>query len=384
MDLPQNQSMHSGSQHHSTHSDQQNSRIPRSSMVDDSVNPYLLHHSDHPGMQIVSQVLSCDNYNSWCRSIKIALSSKNKFGFVDGSLPKPDGSDLTLLASWERNNQIVMSWLLNSMSKEIAASVIFANSAAEIWQDLHTRFKQQNGPRLFQLKKDLMNLVQGSMSVIAYFTKLKSIWEELKTHKPVSSCTCGGAKSLMEYDEVEFVLSFLMGLNDCYSHIRGQLLLHDPLPSINKAFSLVLQEEKQKEVTSTIPVSQETQMAFAVKTHSDKPRVKKDRPQCSHCGFLGHTVDKCYKLHGYPPGYKPKGKSNTAVNIVTTDNFSVSDPSTTGSTGLTAQQYQNLVSMLTTQLSNATKPVATTSEPVINGGISCTVPNPLHAFPNHF
>ena len=26
--------------------------------------------------------------------------------------------------------------------------------------------------------------------------------------------------------------------------------------------------------------------------------------------MLGHTIDKCYKLHGYPPRYKPKGKSN--------------------------------------------------------------------------
>ena len=143
--------------------------------IDESLNPYLLHHSDHPGMQIVSQVLTSDNYNSWSRSIKIALSSKNKFGFVDGSLPKPDGSDPVLLASWERNNQIVMSWLLNSISKEIVASVIFANSAAEIWQDLQVRFRQQNGPRLYQLKKDLMNLSQGTMSVTTYFTKLKSI-----------------------------------------------------------------------------------------------------------------------------------------------------------------------------------------------------------------
>ena len=68
-----------------------------------------------------------------------------------------------------------MSWLLNSISKEIVASVIFANSTAEIWQDLQVRFRQQNGPRLYQLKKDLMNLSQGTMSVTTYFTKLKSI-----------------------------------------------------------------------------------------------------------------------------------------------------------------------------------------------------------------
>ena len=26
--------------------------------------------------------------------------------------------------------------------------------------------------------------------------------------------------------------------------------------------------------------------------------------------MLGHTIDKCYKLHGYPPGYKPKRRSS--------------------------------------------------------------------------
>ena len=36
--------------------------------------------------------------------------------------------------------------------------------------------------------------------------------------------------------------------------------------------------------------------------------TKKERPICTYCGFIGHIADKCYKLHGYPPGYKPKGK----------------------------------------------------------------------------
>ena len=35
----------------------------------------------------------------------------------------------------------------------------------------------------------------------------------------------------------------------------------------------------------------------------------KERLLCTHCGKLGHTIDKCYKLHGFPPGYKFKNKS---------------------------------------------------------------------------
>ena len=30
---------------------------------------------------------------------------------------------------------------------------------------------------------------------------------------------------------------------------------------------------------------------------------------CTHYGKLGHTIEKCYKLHGFPLGYKFKNKS---------------------------------------------------------------------------
>jgi len=34
---------------------------------------------------------------------------------------------------------------------------------------------------------------------------------------------------------------------------------------------------------------------------------KKYKIVCTNCGFFGHTMDKCYKIHGYPPRFKPKG-----------------------------------------------------------------------------
>ena len=57
--------------------------------------------------------------------MQIALSVKNKLGFIDGSIQKPEGNDLNLLQSWTRNNNMVISWILNSVSKEISASVLF-------------------------------------------------------------------------------------------------------------------------------------------------------------------------------------------------------------------------------------------------------------------
>ena len=89
--------------------------------------------------------------------MKFALAARNKFAFVDGSIPKPDGTYPRLLASWERNNNIVFSWLLNLISKEISVSIIYQTVAFDIWTTLRARYQQGNGSRIFQLKKDLMN-----------------------------------------------------------------------------------------------------------------------------------------------------------------------------------------------------------------------------------
>lgn len=42
-----------------------------------------------------------------------------------------------------------------------------------------------------------------------------------------------------------------------------------------------------------------------------KSSVNIDKPFCSNCKFQGHTTEKCYKLHGYPPSYKPKFKTKS-------------------------------------------------------------------------
>ncbi|KAL5810759.1 hypothetical protein ACOSQ3_027484 [Xanthoceras sorbifolium] len=168
-----------------------------------------------------------------------------------------------------------------------------------------------------------MNLNQDQNPVSIYFTKLKTIWEELSNYRPTcccGKCTCGGVKNLNDHYQIEYIMSFLMGLHDSFSQVRGQLLLMDPMSPINKVFALISQEEHQRKVFQPAPASSDPTgiMAFVVKTDSTKSPQnsnsggykgqKIDRPYCTNYKFLGHTIDRCYKNHGYPPGYKPKSK----------------------------------------------------------------------------
>ncbi|KAI9165036.1 hypothetical protein LWI28_006378 [Acer negundo] len=52
-------------------------------------NPYFTHHSDHPGLILISKPVNRDNYSTWKRAITLALNSKNKLGFVNGSIKAP-------------------------------------------------------------------------------------------------------------------------------------------------------------------------------------------------------------------------------------------------------------------------------------------------------
>ena len=101
-----------------------------------------------------------------------------------------------------------------------------------------------------------------------------------------------------------------MGLNDCYSHVRAQIVMLVPLPSMNRVFSLVIQEERQSGLSSSnhFPSGSSSNLAtFGVASSNyNSYKGNHDKPISTHCGFLRHTIDKCYEIHGYPPGYKRK------------------------------------------------------------------------------
>ncbi|KAL2235940.1 UNVERIFIED_CONTAM: hypothetical protein Sindi_1326200 [Sesamum indicum] len=48
-----------------------------------------LQSSDHPGMVMVSALLTGSNYFAWSRAVKRALTAKMKVDFIDGTAAHP-------------------------------------------------------------------------------------------------------------------------------------------------------------------------------------------------------------------------------------------------------------------------------------------------------
>ncbi|KAF8391504.1 hypothetical protein HHK36_023809 [Tetracentron sinense] len=243
--------------------------------------------------------------------------------------------------------------------------MIYTDIAFDVWTDLDDRFSQSNAPRIFQLQRAISSLTQGQTTVANYFSQLKAYWDELSFYSTIPVCTCSAAKEFSSYQQQERLMQFLMGLNETYSTVCGQLLLMDPLPNINKAYSLILQEEKQREVS--VPHTSHTDAAAliarnssrfhgALLEHSDSHTSSKDtrgrrrpRPTCDHCGFVGHTKDKCYALHSYPPGHRLFNSSPQvpAPHVATPRSTTLTNESVSSAAPtFTPDQYRQLLSLL--------------------------------------
>ncbi|PKI72021.1 hypothetical protein CRG98_007567 [Punica granatum] len=151
---------------------------------------------------------------------------------------------------------------------------------------------------------------QERKSVSEYYSKLKSLWDELNLHLDLPACTYDTGVQLVAHKEKEKVHRFLIGLNPEFSIIRSQILSMDPLLNANGAHSMASHDEAQRLIIQGRDSSSEV-MGFAVKTTNDfnggnpnfgsnrgdfKPR---GRPFCDYCGQNGHSRATCYQLHGY-------------------------------------------------------------------------------------
>ncbi|KAL9684806.1 hypothetical protein QQ045_022247 [Rhodiola kirilowii] len=88
-------------------------------------NPYHFNSNEITSTSIVIKVLlGCQNFVSSAKSMEIALSIRSKLEFVLGEHPKP--TDPAFSVKWKRCNDVIMTWLLNSVSNKVVSHILHA------------------------------------------------------------------------------------------------------------------------------------------------------------------------------------------------------------------------------------------------------------------
>ncbi|XP_060972684.1 uncharacterized protein LOC133038535 [Cannabis sativa] len=71
---------------------------------------------------------------------------------------------------------------------------------------------------------------------------------------------------------------------------------------------LLYKKKRQREICSNNSETSKDSNTLTVGTSNDQfarnSNFNRSKVTCSHCGILGHTMSKCYKIYRYPPGHK--------------------------------------------------------------------------------
>ncbi|XP_074375089.1 uncharacterized protein LOC141716806 [Apium graveolens] len=216
----------------------------------DMQNPLFLHPSDGPNSINVTKLQGSGDYRAWRRSMEIQLASKRKLGFVQGTEVR-SLTDATEAIQWETCNNMVISWLHNNISDSIKKSILFVNSASEIWKVLEKRFQLNNGSRKYKLARDLFHIKQDHRSLVEYYTEISTVWEELEAMNTMPVLTnitpevAAFVKALDTQKQEARLFQFLNGLDEDSNAQRSQILMMPVLPSVEMACSAIQQEESQ-------------------------------------------------------------------------------------------------------------------------------------------
>ncbi|CAL1402055.1 unnamed protein product [Linum trigynum] len=292
--------------------------------ISDLASPFFIDPSENWGQCLVSQPLTENNFSSWERSMVLVIDGKNKLGFLNGKIPQPH-DDSPLLEPWNCNNKLLLSWIQRSVNPTIAESILYVTTSVSAWTELREQFSQGDSFRIADLQEAIFNLKQGTMSVSQYYSKQRSLWDQLANYRFIPDCDCGISchcilASLRKDYMNDKVIRFLRNLNDSFNGPRSTVMLLDLLPPINKVFAMMVQHERENNLLpkpQTHPPSTGDSMAFFTKVAGQHLGIqgtgqgfKKQGKKLvfTFCGYSGHTEDICCKKNGYPPRYQSKKK----------------------------------------------------------------------------
>ncbi|KAG6508688.1 hypothetical protein ZIOFF_034068 [Zingiber officinale] len=316
--------------------------------------------SSHPA-QITTIKLNGDNFLRWSQSVKMYIRGRGMISYLTGEKKTPSEKD-PMHATWDAENFMVMTWLVNSMEEEIDANYMCFPTAYELWENINQMYSDLgNQSQIFELTLKLGELRQGEEPVTKYFNSLKSIWQDLDFFDAYEWKNIEDEQYHKKTVEDSRIFKFLAGLNVEFDEVRGRIIGRRPLPSLGEVFSKVRREESQRNVmlgkkgpTTIIKGSALTSTGSNIRKDTANLRKPKEKSVlwCNFCNKPRHTRETCWKIHGKPKNFKGKsGEKNGRI-------FPTVNEAMTIANTITKEHLEQLLALLTSNPSSSTPNVS--------------------------
>jgi transposase InsO family protein len=272
-------------------------------------DPVPVPHTHDLYSSLIPERLDGTNYTEWALNAKNKIRGRKHWGYISGKKVAPTKETSDEYETWQDENCMVKSWLLDAMTKDVRSLFIRLPTAKKIWESVKETYSvSQDASKAYQLYCKVISIKQDGGFIVSYFAKLQKLWQEIDA---IENCTMECTKDVETYTNklnAQRVYIFLAGLDTHLDGVRGRILATIPLPGIQTVYANVCVEANRQEAMLSATQNEGAVMAMKRPINS-----KKGNRKCTHCNGNNHVMETCFKLHGYPE-WHPKGKKEEALN----------------------------------------------------------------------
>jgi hypothetical protein len=208
--------------------------------------------------------------------------------------------------SWFQKDQMVLSWILSSLTEEVYPYIIGLTSAASTWQALALAFGSVSQNRQLQIHIELQELKRHDLSVAQYLHKAKALADELEAAgRPLSAAEFNAIIYRNIGSEFHSIITALNLRPDpvSFHELFGQLIAHE----------ILIKGSQQLPIANAVNTAP-TSLGFSAATGShrssssssssmSRPSSSKPKGPCQICGWRNHTAQTCRRR------YQPRSAS---------------------------------------------------------------------------
>jgi hypothetical protein len=116
---------------------------------------------------VVNITLDGSNYPEWSFCVETALRGHGLYSHLTDNPPelKSDGSNASVVATWQTNDGKVMAAMVNSTKPSMIMILRKFKTAKAIWSALKKRYVQDNSVLLRNLMQQIHDIEQADMSI---------------------------------------------------------------------------------------------------------------------------------------------------------------------------------------------------------------------------
>ena len=288
----------------------------------------------------------------WRSLLEPFLQGHDLYGFIDGTKTpphpytstSPDGSIIISTdpetVQWFRQDQLILSMLMSTISEELLPQVLGCRTAQELWNAVERTFTSASRANTMTLHYQLATAKKGNSSIVDYFHRLKH----------TAATLAAASQPLNDY---EFTSYLLAGLGSEYNSLVTSITTRVEPLTMDDLLGHLLAHETRLEHHSKSDSLFPTANVAARSTHQHRGRgghrgfsrsnnnfrsrgrshnpqfsasgssnssgllsppknipTMGSRPTCQVCGKLGHTALTCY--HRFDQAYQSAGPNLTA------------------------------------------------------------------------